>query len=96
MEQLEGIEALLDRAKAAHGEYERAELNGVYDKDWPRWYAEFMVREGLGSLLGRDVAAEEVARFFVSSWDEFKATDAEAAEVWTVYTARRMTEELGA
>ena len=93
MDRVEAIEALLERAKAAHGEYERTELNGVYDQDWPRWYASFMVGEGLGSLLGRDVGAEEIGRFFVSSWDEFKATDGEAAEVWTVYTARRMAEE---
>jgi hypothetical protein len=88
------IERLLERAKEAHGEYERTELNGVYDEDWPRWYADFAVNDGLGSVLGREVSAEEVADFFVESWNEFKATVFEAEEVWTAYTARRMVEEL--
>ena len=95
MDQPERINSLLEEAKTAHGDYERDVLNGVYDQDWPRWYAEFMVDKGLGSLLGRDVTADEVGRFFVTSWDEFKATDAEATETWNSFTARRMAEELG-
>jgi hypothetical protein len=35
---------LLKRAAAAHHVYEKTELNGVYDKDWPRWYAAHMTR----------------------------------------------------
>jgi len=96
MEQLEAVEGLLDQAKEAHAEYERTELDGVYDEDWPRWYAHYVVDEGLGDLLGRDVAADEVAAFFKTSYVEFSATVFEAEQSWTIYTARRMIEELGA
>jgi len=33
---------LLKRAAAAHGVYEKAELGGKYDDDWPQWYAAHM------------------------------------------------------
>ena len=35
---------LLKRAAEAHGVYEKAELGGKYDTDWPRWYAAHMTR----------------------------------------------------
>lgn len=35
---------LLKRAAAAHHMYEQGELKGVYDKDWPQWYAEHMTK----------------------------------------------------
>ena len=33
---------LLKEAAAAHGVYEKAELGGQYDNDWPQWYAAHM------------------------------------------------------
>lgn len=38
------IETLLRAAAVAHGEYEAAELDGVYDAEWPRWYATHMAQ----------------------------------------------------
>ena len=32
---------LLKETSAAHGEYETAELGGVYDEQWPEWYATY-------------------------------------------------------
>lgn len=40
-------EVLLDalkRAAAAHGIHEAKDLGGVYDEDWPQWYAAHMTR----------------------------------------------------
>jgi hypothetical protein len=34
----------LARTAAAHGAYEAEVLNGVYDDDWPQWYAQHMAR----------------------------------------------------
>lgn len=39
----------LRRAEAAHGRHEQQ--TGMPDADWPRWYAEYMVRERAGSEL---------------------------------------------
>jgi len=33
------LERLLTEPSAAHGVYEKTELNGVYDEEWSRWYA---------------------------------------------------------
>jgi len=35
---------LLKRAAAAHGIHEKNDLGGVYDNDWPQWYAAHMTR----------------------------------------------------
>jgi hypothetical protein len=34
---------LLRDAEKAHGEYEKEELGGERDADWPSWYADFIV-----------------------------------------------------
>jgi hypothetical protein len=39
----EELTRLLREAEAAHGRYEAEELGGERDKDWPAWYAEFIV-----------------------------------------------------
>jgi hypothetical protein len=35
---------LLKQAAAAHGVYEKDELGGEFDENWPQWYAEHMTR----------------------------------------------------
>ena len=34
----------LQKAAAAHGIHEAQDLGGVYDAEWPQWYAEHMTR----------------------------------------------------
>lgn len=88
------IEELLRRTEAAHGAYEATQLNGIYDQDWPRWYAEYVVGHGIGDLLGRAVTADELARFLVRKWEELQEGNARQAEPWSVYTARQIVAEL--
>lgn len=38
------LEQALRDAAAAHGEYEKNELGGVFDENWPAWYAAHMAR----------------------------------------------------
>ncbi len=45
------VAALLREAETAHGEYERTALGGVFDEDWPRWYAEYLLDHGLAEHL---------------------------------------------
>jgi hypothetical protein len=35
---------LLQKAAAAHGEYEADVLGGEYDEQWPQWYSAHMAR----------------------------------------------------
>lgn len=41
---VEELEELLKAAAKAHGKYEKEQLSGVYDKDWPQWYAEWILK----------------------------------------------------
>jgi len=36
------LRAALQRAADAHGVYEAEQLGGVYDENWPEWYAAHM------------------------------------------------------
>lgn len=88
------IAALLGEAEAAHAVYERGELAGVYDEQWPAWYARFVVDRGLGDILGHPVTAESVAALLTRGWQELKAANAKPRDSWAAWTAGRMAAEL--
>jgi hypothetical protein len=92
-DRIRALEELLARTEAAHGVFETTELNGVYDREWARWYAEFAVDQGIGDLLGRPVSADELAALLASGWDDFQQIDARA-EPWAAYVARRIATQL--
>lgn len=93
-DRIDAIQTLLADAEQAHGGYEASELNGIYDQDWPRWYAAYAVDHGLGELLGHEVSTERLAAFLAASFDEFKQADTGPEEPWAAYTARRIAAEL--
>jgi hypothetical protein len=86
----DAIRQLLVRAEAAHGAYEANELEGRYDEAWPRWYAQFMVDDRLGGLLGREISVDEVERTLSSSWTEAEASSPTPAESWPALVAERL------
>ena len=88
------VSALLSATEAAHGVYETTELKGVYDEDWPRWYAAYAVGHGIGEAVGHAITAERLAQFLGRSFAEFKATEPKPTETWADYTARRITAEM--
>ncbi len=90
----EAVAALLVQAEKTHGAYEATELNGVYDKEWPTWYAGYLVRHGLGDLLGHEVTTDRVAEFLASRYAEFEETDPKPSEPWPAYIASRMVAAL--
>jgi hypothetical protein len=93
-DRIDAIIALLTETEAAHGAFEATELKGVYDQDWPRWYAEYAVNHGIGQRLGRDLSADRLAAFLASSYAEFERASPRPVEPWEAYTARRIVEEL--
>lgn len=93
-ERISATEALLLRAGDAHHVFERDQLNGVYDDDWPAWYARWAVEHGLGPILGRPVDADEVAAFFTRTWSESEASEPKPTEPWATWMARRIVAEL--
>jgi hypothetical protein len=93
-ERVDQIDALLVQAGEAHGRYEETELNGVYDQEWPRWYAAYAVAHGIGGVLGHPVATDRLAAFLASSNRDLERIEAELREPWATYTARRIASEL--
>ena len=93
-ERTDAIRALLEEAKQAHGVYETTELNGVYDEDWPQWYAAYVVDHGLGALVGHPVTAEDLTAYLGRTNVEFEAIQPRPTEPWAAYTARRIAAEL--
>lgn len=90
----ESISALLAETEAAHGTFEATELKGVYDQDWPRWYASYAVEHGIGERLGHDINTDKLAGFLAKRYAEFDQADPKPSEPWTAYMARRIVEEL--
>jgi len=93
-DRIEAITTLLVQSEVAHGVYERSELNGVYDEEWPRWYAAYAVEHGIGAMVGHDVTADELAAFLASSSTEYQQAEPKPAEPWAAYTAGRIAAEL--
>lgn len=91
-DRIEALEELLAETEAAHGAYESAELHGVYDEQWPRWYAEYAVGHGIGAILGYTVTADELSRILASSWDELHDLQPKPVEPWGSYAARKLAE----
>ena len=91
-DRIAALEALLSETEAAHGVYETTELHGVYDQDWPRWYAGYAVEHGIGALLGRHVTADELAQLLATSWEELQRADPPPTGPWTAAIARRLVE----
>jgi hypothetical protein len=93
-DRVDAIAALLDQTEAAHGTYETTELNGVYDQDWPRWYAAHAVEHGIGELAGHEITADGLAEFLAASYADYERADPKPAEPWSTYAAGRIAAEL--
>ena len=93
-DRIEAIRVRLTQTGEAHHRYEKSELNGVYDQQWPAWYAAYAVDHGIGESIGHPVTADELAAYFASTNVEFEAIQPSSTEPWAAYTARRMATEL--
>jgi hypothetical protein len=93
-DRIQALITLLTETGQAHGRFEETELNGVYDQQWPQWYAAYAVEHGIGALVGRAVSADELTRFLASSNAEFERIEPKPSEPWAAYTARRIAAEL--
>lgn len=94
MDHVGALEALLTETGRAHGVYEAAELQGVYDQEWPRWYAGYAGEHGLAALVGHPVTVDDLAAFLSSTNAEFERIEPKPTESWAAYTARRIAAEL--
>jgi hypothetical protein len=88
------IAAMLREAELAHAEHEAKDLGGVYDQDWPRWYATYAVEHGIAGILGRGVTVDELTTFLAESYAEFASADPRPVDPWAESTAVRIVAEL--
>jgi len=88
------VATLLRQAELEHAEHEAKDLGGVYDQEWPRWYATYAVEHGIADILGREVSSDDLATFLAESYAEFASADPRPAEPWADVTAQRIVTEL--
>jgi hypothetical protein len=81
---------MLTKTENAHGEYESTVLNGVYDQNWPDWYATYLVQNGLDTHIGRKIAAETLSHFLRDTYALFKQEN--PTTTWQAYIAQKMLE----
>lgn len=88
------LATLLRQAELEHAEHEAKDLGGVYDQEWPRWYATYAAEHAIAEILGRDVSIEELATFLADSYADFASADPRPEAPWAEYTAARISAEL--
>ena len=93
-DRIAALEALLAETEAAHGVFETTELHGLYDSDWPHWYAEYALAHGIGILLSHPVTADALASYLESSWADLQRADPKPTDQWSAYTARHLAADL--
>ena len=79
---------LLAEASAAHNEHEQRELGGVYDQEWPSWYAAYLVEHGISGLLGESITVENLAGLLARYDKEY--TSQQRPESWPAYYAAQL------
>ncbi len=93
-DRVESLEALLVQTGQAHGVFEETELMGVYDQEWPRWYAGYAVEHGIGALVGHPVTVDDLAAFLARTNVDFEDAQPKPSGSWAAYTAGRIAAEL--
>src|SRR5262249_19535238 len=85
------LAALLAETGSAHGAFETSVLGGVYDQQWPAWYARYLVEHGFGALLGQAVTVEGVAALLAAC--DAAYTREQPAANWPDFYAQQLLSE---
>jgi len=80
----------LERAAAAHGVHEAEELGGVYDDEWPSWYAAHMAQALAGHGLDAEVLKTTLEQAAAAHGQHEAETGAKDAD-WPRWYAAYMT-----
>ena len=85
------LAACLSQAEAAHAAYERGELGGVFDEEWPSWYADYLVEHGVGEVVPELANVARLAATLAACDEAYRSE--EPNEEWAPYYARRLLGE---
>lgn len=86
----EKLAKLLSDAQNAHHDYETTELEGVFDEQWPQWYADFLMSNGFADLLAVEADMDQLASRLSEISQRHKAERID--ESWADYTAHNLLE----
>ncbi len=81
---------VLSKAKNAHHKYEQNVLDGRFDKEWYKWYADFILNSNMRNELRKDIEEEEMIKFLKDITDEY--TEKEVEEDWEDYAAEKLVD----
>jgi hypothetical protein len=84
------IATLLSQAGSAHHHFEQTILKGIYDQEWPAWYADYLVQHGLAEMLSTPVAVELLSHFLAENYELYKRENSKLG--WADYTAQQLVE----
>ena len=91
---VESVRSLLEQAKKVHIDFERDVLGGAYDKEWPIWYAMYLLENGLARVLvpGNEASldAKRLADLLAQADEMHRANEPDSD--WMVYYARYLIE----
>jgi len=79
---------VLIKAKNAHHKYEQNVLDGKFDKDWYKWYADFILNSNIKNELKKNITEEEMESYLKEITDEY--SEKEPEEDWEDYTAEKL------
>ncbi|MBE7555460.1 MAG: hypothetical protein HS126_30790 [Anaerolineales bacterium] len=82
------IAMLLSQAGSAHHHFEQTALKGVYDQEWPAWYADYAIQHSLGELLPTPVTVEQLGRFLAENYEVYQQENSKLG--WADYTAQQI------
>lgn len=76
---------LLRRTQSAHHEHQVNDLGGKRNEDWPQWYAQFLVDNGIADFVGRKPKQAELASLMKQSSETFEAAGSQGE--WADFVA---------
>jgi len=79
---------ILSKAKNAHHKYEQNVLDGKFDKEWYKWYADFILNSNIRRKLKKNIKEEEMIDYLKKITDDY--TEENVKEDWEDYAAEKI------
>ncbi len=79
---------VLYKAKKAHHMYEQNELDGRFDTEWYKWYADFILNSNVSTELRKKITEEQMINFLKDITDDYIENEVE--EDWEDYAAEKL------
>ena len=79
---------ILSKAKKAHHKYEQNVLDGKFDKEWYKWYADFILNSNIRRKLKKNIKEEKMIDYLKEITEEY--TEGNVKEDWEDYAADKI------